>query len=278
MKDNHPGAPPSAGNGPASAPAAGPELPLHGELGRLYEKTLACVHCGLCLPACPAYGEAPRESLAPRGQVYIARAVLEGRLEAAPGIADDLYECLACRGCETVCPAGVEVGTIVEGVRGLLDEKRVEPRWTRFARRLALGGVVARPRMLRVAMAAMRLGTRPGVRRLVRPLLRRLAPGLASREKLLPEVPPAERLPRRFRPAALRGAARRSCSSGAWRRTCGPRRPGRPVKRWRATAGRWKSLRRSAAAGRSTSTPGSAIRLSGWPGATWRPSPRAARW
>lgn len=176
----------------------GPTLPLHGERERLYGKTLACVHCGLCLPACPAYGNAPRESLAPRGQVYIARALLEGRLEPAAGIAEDLYECLACRGCETVCPAGVEVGAIVEGVRGLLDEEGVEPRSTRLLRRVLLGGVVARPRILAAAMAAIRLGSRLGARRLVRAALRRFAPKWASREELLPEPPPRDRMPRRF--------------------------------------------------------------------------------
>ncbi len=188
----------------------GPTLPLHGERERLYGKTLACVHCGLCLPACPAYGNAPRESLAPRGQVYIARALLEGRLEPSAGIAEDLYECLACRGCETVCPAGVEVGAIVEGVRGLLDEEGVESRSTRFLRRVLLGGVVARPRVLAAAMAAVRLGSGLGLRRLVRAALRRLAPRWASREALLPEPPPHERLPRRF---AAQGPVRKGRAS-----------------------------------------------------------------
>ena len=169
--------------------------PTGGEALRIYEKTLACVHCGLCLPACPAYENAPRESLAPRGQVFNARAVLEGRLPASAGLAEDLYECLACRGCETVCPAGVEVGAIVEGVRGLVAEERVESLRTRVLRRFALGLVVARPRVLRAAMRLLRLTGRLGLRRLVRPVLARLAPKLAARERLLPEVPARERLP-----------------------------------------------------------------------------------
>ena len=76
----------------------------------LYEKTLSCVHCGLCLPACPAYEVKTRESLAPRGQVYNIRAFLEGRLELTETLTEDIYGCLACRGCESVCPAGVPVG------------------------------------------------------------------------------------------------------------------------------------------------------------------------
>lgn len=175
--------------------------PTGGEALRIYEKTLACVHCGLCLPACPAYENAPRESLAPRGQVFNARAVLEGRLPASAGLAEDLYECLACRGCETVCPAGVEVGAIVEGVRGLLGEEQVEPLPVRVLKRLALGMVVARPRVLAVAMWLLRLAGRIGLRRVVQPVLARVAPKLAARERLLPDVPARERFAARTAPS-----------------------------------------------------------------------------
>ena len=174
--------------------------PTGGEALRIYEKTLACVHCGLCLPACPAYENAPRESLAPRGQVFNARAMLEGRLPASAGLAEDLYECLACRGCETVCPAGVEVGAIVEGVRGLVAEEQVESLRARVLKRFALGLVVARPRVLNAAMWLLRLTGRLGLRRLVQPVLARLAPKLAARERLLPDVPARERFPARISP------------------------------------------------------------------------------
>lgn len=177
---------------PVPLPLADADSP---ERRRLYEQTLACVHCGLCLPACPAYENAPRESLAPRGQVFIARALLEGRLEPTAGLAEDLYECLACRGCETVCPAGVRVGAIVEGTRGLLTEEKAEPWWLRALRRLLLEQVVARPRVLATAVAALRLAERTGLRRLARSVLSRLAPGLAARERLLPRVPPRRPLP-----------------------------------------------------------------------------------
>ena len=169
--------------------------PTAPEALRIYEKTLACVHCGLCLPACPAYENAPRESLAPRGQVFNARAVLEGRLSPSAGLAEDLYECLACRGCETVCPAGVEVGAIVEGVRGLVAEERVEPLRARMLKRFALGTVVARPRVLAAAMWLLRFAGRTRLRRFARAVLARLAPKLAARERLLPEVPSRERFP-----------------------------------------------------------------------------------
>ncbi len=170
------------------------------ERRRIHEKTLACVHCGLCLPACPAYENAPRESLAPRGQVFNARALLEGRLAPTAGLAEDLYGCLACRGCETVCPAGVEVGAIVEGVRGLLTSERVEPLLARLSKRFALSTIVARPRVLASVMALVRVVERLGRRRLPQRLLRRLAPRLSARIRLLPEVPARARFPRRTLP------------------------------------------------------------------------------
>jgi glycolate oxidase iron-sulfur subunit len=154
----------------------------------LYEKTLACVHCGLCLPACPAYRVDPRESIAPRGQVYNIRAVLEGRLELTSALADEIYECLACRGCESVCPSGVPVGSIVEQARGLIAEKRLEGRGERLMKRFLLSGVLAHPRRLSILMALLRVYERSGMRSIVRALLARLSPALAERERLMPPL------------------------------------------------------------------------------------------
>jgi glycolate oxidase iron-sulfur subunit len=156
----------------------------------LYEKTLACVHCGLCLPACPAYRVDPRESLAPRGQVYNIRAVLEGRLELTPALASEIYDCLACRGCESVCPSGVPVGSIVEEARGLITEKKQEGSSLRLLKRVLLSGILAHPRRLSALMALLRIYDRSGLRSLVRFLLARIAPGLADRERRMPSFGP----------------------------------------------------------------------------------------
>jgi glycolate oxidase iron-sulfur subunit len=156
----------------------------------LYEKTLACVHCGLCLPACPAYGASPRESLAPRGQVYNVRAVLEGRLEFTDALASEIYDCLACRGCESVCPSGVPVGSIMEHARALITEKKSESGALRLGKRVLLSGILAHRGRLSVLMSLLRLYEASGLRSLVRAALALLAPGLAERERLMPPLAP----------------------------------------------------------------------------------------
>ena len=151
------------------------------------------------MPACPAYQAKPRESLAPRGQVYNVRAILEGRLELTSDLADELYDCLACRGCETVCPAGVPVGSIMEDVRGLITHEQKESRVVRWAKRLLLDGVLAHRRRLALVMALARMGDALGMRRLVA----LLAPELAERQALLPRFPKRRKLPARLAPEGV---------------------------------------------------------------------------
>jgi Fe-S oxidoreductase len=105
----------------------------------------ACVHCGLCLPACPTYQVTGREELSPRGRVFLARLVDEGRLaEDDPDRLRAMESCLDCRACEVVCPSGVRVGHLVERARERLARRRPGPWRRRWARRL-VRGFVARP-------------------------------------------------------------------------------------------------------------------------------------
>ena len=75
-----------------------------GLVAALEEGLLTCVHCGLCLPACPTYRILGDENDSPRGRLYLLRAQLEGREGGAGARRMHLGRCLGCRACETVCP------------------------------------------------------------------------------------------------------------------------------------------------------------------------------
>jgi glycolate oxidase iron-sulfur subunit len=156
-----------------------------------YEATLDCVHCGLCLPHCPTYQETGRETSSPRGRIYMMRGVAEQRLEIDEPFVREMYDCLACRACESACPAGVRYGHLVEGARAEIDRRGARGRLRRLLERGLLRRVVAVPPVLRALTALLRAYQRWGLQRLARRVgLLRLFPGLARADRLLP--PPSE--------------------------------------------------------------------------------------
>src|SRR5918911_1189381 len=138
-------------------------------LAREEQKLLACVHCGLCLEACPTYVHTGDENDGPRGRIYLMRAVEEGRLRAtAPTFERHINRCLGCRACESACPAGVEYGQLLEAARTDLQGARVERGWTNRLLRFALRHVWPHPTRLRLAFATTRLLRDAGLAQLMR--------------------------------------------------------------------------------------------------------------
>lgn len=137
---------------------------------------LACVHCGLCLPACPTFKVLGDENDSPRGRVYLMRAAAEGRVTRGDAFQLHIGRCLGCRACETACPAGVEYGRLLEHARA---EIRSE------ARTRGLAGLMSRFRAIGTRVALWALTGTPG--RVTFPLLRLLRRlGIAGIARRLP--------------------------------------------------------------------------------------------
>jgi glycolate oxidase iron-sulfur subunit len=122
------------------------------------EKLLACIHCGLCLEACPTYVITGNENDGPRGRLYLMRAVAEGRIEdTSSAFAKHIDRCLGCRACEQVCPAGVEYGQLLEASREVLSEAQPKSDVANRILRLVLRHVWLSPWRLRLFFRASRL-------------------------------------------------------------------------------------------------------------------------
>ena len=133
------------------------------------QKLLACIHCGLCLEACPTYVITGDENDGPRGRLYLMRAVGEGRLASnSASFERHIDRCLGCRACEQVCPAGVEYGQLLEAARGELFVAGPKRGVSYDLLRLVLKHVWLHPARLKFAFAMARIFRDSGLARVLR--------------------------------------------------------------------------------------------------------------
>src|SRR5689334_13228759 len=93
-----------------------------------------CVHCGLCLNACPTYRDLGIEMDSPRGRIQQMIRIVNGE-PINDSYIEHMELCLACRGCETACPSGVPYGRMIEAARAGIESQRERSFWTRIFRR-----------------------------------------------------------------------------------------------------------------------------------------------
>lgn len=147
-----------------------------------------CIHCGLCLQACPTYAVFGDEMDAPRGRIALMRAASQGRISLNSSFQKHIDLCLTCRSCETACPSGVRYGALVEQTRHELNQARPHSRLENFVRWLALRQLMPYTGRLRLIARSLRVYQLSGLQRLVR-ALDLLPVRLKLMERLLPRLP-----------------------------------------------------------------------------------------
>jgi len=177
----------------------------------------SCIHCGLCLAACPTYRTLRLEPGSPRGRLYLMRGLSESRVAPSHPLLEHLDQCLGCRACETACPAGVPYGHLLEVARAQL-ERRVRKR--SLSRRLgewALARLVPDRAAMHRTASLMRLMQNPVFEACMRSRAARvLLPDFAVRgwRMLPPLLPRRERALERVAGALPSGARMEARADG----------------------------------------------------------------
>ena len=147
-----------------------------------------CIHCGLCLNACPTYRLWHNEADSPRGRIRQMALIDQGRMELGKGFVTHIDRCLDCRACETACPSGVEYGKLVEQSRAQIERNYKRPRASRAIRNFVYRRLLVDQRRIARMARIVRFYQRSGLESLARGtgVLRLL--GLQERAALLPRI------------------------------------------------------------------------------------------
>jgi glycolate oxidase iron-sulfur subunit len=126
-----------------------------------------CVHCGLCLDACPTFRATGLETESPRGRIQLMTEWKRGTLPFTEEQARHIDLCLGCRTCEAVCPSGVPYGRIIEAGRAEVEHIR-QPSSKRWLARTALRQLVGHPLRLRAFGSMTRAAQAVGLTKIAR--------------------------------------------------------------------------------------------------------------
>ena len=116
-----------------------------------YKQSLTqCIHCGLCLQACPTYLVFGTEMDSPRGRIALMRAASDSLIspeEFKDGLSQHIMLCLACRSCETACPSGVQYSVLIEEACIVVEHNRTPALAERILRWVGTSQLMSRTRI-----------------------------------------------------------------------------------------------------------------------------------
>jgi glycolate oxidase iron-sulfur subunit len=115
-----------------------------------------CVHCGMCTATCPTFLLLGDELDSPRGRIYLIKDMLETGRPATEAVVRHVDRCLSCLSCMTTCPSGTHYMHLVDHARAYIETTYRRPVAERLLRG-ALGAIIPRPWLFRLALAGARL-------------------------------------------------------------------------------------------------------------------------
>jgi glycolate oxidase iron-sulfur subunit len=154
----------------------------------VYEDYARCIHCGLCLNACPTYRLWNLEADSPRGRIHQMIHVEQADVPVTDSFVDHIDKCLDCRACETACPSGVEYAKLVEYARARIERDYRRPLLSRIARDVVYRRLLPYPTRIAAVARLLRFYQRYGLQTLARSTGILKLFGVDKRERLLPRI------------------------------------------------------------------------------------------
>lgn len=148
----------------------------------------SCIHCGMCLQACPTYNMTYDELSSPRGRIRLIKYVADGKLELTEKFAFEMNFCLDCQACETACPAGVKYGSLVEAARVHVEHSEYTPPISRLIKKIAFRKILPNFRVLKFLSRLLRFYQKSFVKNFSEKLLRLISQKLYEINRLSPKI------------------------------------------------------------------------------------------
>ncbi|MGV2621441.1 UNVERIFIED_CONTAM: (Fe-S)-binding protein [Halobacillus marinus] len=156
-----------------------------------YDRTIDCVQCGYCLPACPTYETMEKETHSPRGRINLIKMVAEGKA-AVEELKEPIEKCLGCMACTVVCPTNVQYGELLESAKTFMEEETGKPRPQRWMESFLYKEFFPSSKWMDFLGNAAWLYQKTGIQKAAGHfgLLKRISEPLGQMESVLPAMPP----------------------------------------------------------------------------------------